>query len=232
LEELTRETPWGTSWFLSFSSYGNLIVLTLLIFIPALVHARLLTQSVTPLRQSLESFPLVLGEWRGAELGEDEWHPKLVGETDRLRRIYKDSDGHEIRIFVSYLPIQTQGQELIYHANRITPPGFKTIAQNSKIWTISANQSSIKLKTKVYLPIDEAPNVKLLCWYKNTGHYLHSRYMAKAFMALDSLLKDRSNGSVFVLIYKSSSYDTSGHEVNIQDFLNSFVPEISKYLPS
>ena len=230
-EMVTRLTPYG-SWTKGFSSYRNLVLIALVLMIPALVHARLLTQSMMPLAQGFESFPLILEEWRGRELGEDEWHPQIVGETDDLRRIYKDADGNEIRVFVSYLPIQTQDQELVHHANRILPPEFRIIAQDLKTWTINVNPSSLKLKTKAYVPIDEAQNLRLFCWYQNTDRYLHSEYMAKAFMALDSLLKDRSNGSVFVLIFTSSSYNKNAHEVKIHNFLNSFFSEISKYIPS
>ena len=56
--------------------------------------------------------------------------------------------------------------------------------------------------------------------------------MAKAYMALDSLLKNRSNGAVFVLMYKSASYGKNDQDAKIEDFLNHFMPEISKYLPS
>jgi hypothetical protein len=133
---------------------------------------------------------------------------------------------------VSYLPIQKQSQELVYHANKILPPEFKIISRDSKTWAISGNPFSLTLKTTAYVPLDEVRNLKLFCWYQNTDRYIHSKYMVKAFMALDSLLKDRSNGSVFVLIFRGASYDKNTDEVTIPNFLNSFLPEIAKYIPS
>jgi EpsI family protein len=225
----TRGSPSEKPFFMGFSSYRNLVVLALLVLVPGLVHARLMTQSVVLLRLSLDSFPLVLGEWRGHELGEDEWHPRIVGAKQHLRRMYKDACGNEIRIFVSYLPIQTQGQELIHQANRTIPPGFQPAPRNSRVWTINANPFSLRLTTNVYLPTNGETNTKLLCWYQNTGRYLHDKYISKIFLALDSLFKNRSNGAVYVVISKGSFRQ---NEVPIHNFLNSFIPEISKYVPS
>lgn len=231
-EMITSQHPLSQFWTQGFSSYGNLILVVLMVLIPALVHARLQTQSVIPLVQSFKSFPLVLGEWKGCELVEHEWRPEIIGATDSLYRLYKDVDENEIKIFVSYLPIQTQGQELVFHANKIIPPKFVIISQHMKIWNINANSSPFKLKTTFLQLNNGIQNKTLLYWYQNTNHYLHNKYLAKAVMTWDSLLQNRSNGSVFVLMFKSPRHNSNDYEIKLQNFLNDFMYEIRKYLPS
>jgi EpsI family protein len=226
-----REKFSDQHWAEGFASYSNLILIALIVLIPALVHARLAAQHATPLKRSFKLFPVVLGEWEGRQIAEDEWHPEIIGATDNLRRLYEDPDGNQIRAFVSYLPIQTQGRELVFRGNRVLPPGFMTISQKAKAWTIG-NLSRSELKTKFVQSGRGTQSETLLYWYQNTNRFVHNEFMAKAFMAMDSLLRNRSNGSAFVLMFTSTSFNGDDQETKIQDFLSVFMNEILKYLPS
>jgi EpsI family protein len=230
--KIVNENPLSQFWNQGFSSYRNFILIVFALLIPALIHARLQIQSITPLGQSFRSFPMILGEWRGCELSKNEWRPKVIGATDNLNRLYKDADGNEIKVFVSYLPFQKQGQELVFHANKIIPPEFVNISESIKSWTINANPHAFELKT-AFLPLNRGTRQEmLLYWYRNAGRYSQSKYQAKISMILDSLLHKKSHGSVFVLKVKCSSHKAKVWHNNIQRFLNNFMPEISKYLPS
>jgi EpsI family protein len=222
----------GQSWSQGLASYGNLILPVLLILIPILVHTKLITQSPVPLRKSFSSFPTIIGKWKGNETPDYEWHPKIIGAEDNMRRLYKNNEGDEIRVYVSYLPIQTQGQELVYHANTIIPDRFKYKNRNVRTWTINSGSHKLNLKTYHYLLKNGLYDEIFLYWYQNTSHYLYSDYAAKAYMALDNLIKNRSNGVAYVLIFKVSIRDKKDHEIELQDFLNVFMSEIIKYLPA
>ena len=229
---MTGQNPINHYWTKGFASYANLVLIALVVMIPTLVHARLLNQPITPLVQSLESFPYVLGGWKGRAPEKHLWHPKITGATNELFRLYEDFHGNVIQIFVSYLPIQSQGRELVYVGNLLIPPGFRVIGNGSKTWTITNNPSSLELNTEIIELRNGMRQQTLLLWYQNTNHYLSNKYMAKAFLALDSLVKNRSHGAVFVLTYKSSSHQSKDDEIRIQNFLNNFIHEIGKYVPS
>jgi EpsI family protein len=231
-ETRTSVNSFQLYWSRGFSSYGRLAGVAFILLLPAVIHARALVQPSISLAENLSSFPEDIGEWEARELAQDEWYPHIIGATDNLYRTYVDADGNEIRVFFSYLPIQKQGKELIYHANRIIPPRSRVIDKSWKTWTITKNPHLYTLKTKTIDLSNGTQDATLLYWYRNTDHYVHNKYMAKAYMALDSLLKNRSNGAVFVLMYKSVSYGKNEQDAKIQDFLNHFMLEISKYLPS
>jgi EpsI family protein len=231
-QSTTNTKPLDQSLTKGFASYRNLVLVGVMILIPALVQGRLLTQPITPLVQDFKSFPNVLGEWKGRELTKHEWHSQIVGAKNELQRVYRDPQGNLIKVSVSYLPIQTQGQELVYHANKIIPPGFRIMRQSPKTWSAVGNPSTLNLKTKDIRLTNRTSQVHLLVWYQNTNRYADNEYKAKAFMALDSLLKNRSNGAVFVLMYKSPSLNANDQDMRIQDFLNHFMDEIRKYVPS
>lgn len=231
-ESIKDKKPLGPIFSAGFGSYQNLILVALILLLPALVHYRLLTQPQRPLSQSFKLFPLSLGKWTGYPLSENEWSPIIKGATDKLQYHYQDMKGNAITVFVAYLPIQTQGREVIFHANAIVPPGFQNAKKKLLTWEIKTNPASYILKTTSLEQNNNLHHEKLLYWYNNTNHYLQNKFIAKIIMAFDNLWKNQSNGSVFLLAFKSVSNNTRDHEKVLQNFLNLFMSEISKHLPA
>jgi EpsI family protein len=220
------------SWAEGFVSYGNLVFILLIVLILTLVHVRLATQPAIPLLKSFKAFPAFLGPWRQCAFEPEVWHPETVGAQHNLRRCYKDAKGNEVKVFVSYFPIQTQGNELVYHRNSIIPPGYKVTRRDVKTWSINMNPRKMRLKSSVLQLTNGIHSETLLYWFKNTNHHLHSKIMAKAIMALDILLKNRSNGSVFVLRFRSSDSRAGDSKIKLGGFLEEFMREITQYIPS
>jgi EpsI family protein len=220
------------SWKKGFSSHRNLVLIAVMLLIPLLVHARLTTQRAEPLLQTFKSFPFVLGQWKGREIGVHEWHPEIIGATDNLRRLYRDREGNVIKVFVSYLPTQTQGRELVFHANKIIPPGFRIVSDNIKTWNINPNAFPYNLKARSSQITNGIKDETLLRWYQNTSHFHCNKFMAKALMAMDSLVQNRSYGAFFVLRVKASFRNADYQDIKVQNFLNHFMDELPAYIPS
>ncbi len=219
------------TWSTGFLSCKKFLVVGFLLLLPFMANVRLLSQASVPPLQKLHSFPLQLGDWRGMEIASNEWQPEIIGATDTLARFYRDADGDEIKIFLSYLPIQKQGQELVFHANRIIPPEFMVARRQVKTWYLDTDLP-LHLKTNVLISNVSIHQEILLYWYQNTNHYLHNRYQAKISMIFDSFWQNQSNGVVFVLKFKSSSSGLENDQSKLEDFLSTFMEEIGGYLPS
>jgi EpsI family protein len=230
--EQSNQIPLDQNWLKGFSAYGNVILIVLVVLIPVLVHARLTLQHDTPLAKSFKSFPYVLGKWHGSEIGKNEWYAGVVGASDNLRRVYDDGKGNKIKIFVSYLPRQFQGNELVYYANPIFPTRYRIIGQDPKEWNLNLNPIKLKLLTSRFKLIGPSHHEMLHFWFLNTDHYAHSKYMAKFYMTMDSLVKNLSYGALFVVISESSSFNDDGHVDFLENFLGKFMCEMSRYLPS
>jgi EpsI family protein len=216
------------SWFAGFSSFRKFIVVTFLLLLPLIANARLSSQTPIPLLQTFQFFPSQLGDWQGMEIASNEWRPKVIGATNVLARRYWDTDGNEVEIFLSYLPIQMQGKELVFHANRIIPGEFMAVRQQVKVWKLD----DMRLKTNVLISNKSIHQEILIYWYRNTDHYFYNRYQAKIAMIFDSFWQNQSNGAVFVLKFKDGSSKPENNQSSLEDFLSIFMKEIEEYLPS
>ncbi|CCK80491.1 exosortase C-terminal domain/associated protein EpsI [Desulfobacula toluolica] len=218
-------------FFQGFLSYRGVLIVVMILLVPLWVHFRIKSQADMPMIKSFKSFPSILGQWKGSELSQHEWRPQISGTTDNLCRLYRDADGNEIKVFISFMPIQKQGQELVFHANKNIPPKFSHAHQYLKTWNINVKPSPFKLKTTCANLNTGIQNETFLSWSRNIRRYVYNQYQAKIFMVLDSLLQNRSDGSVFVLVFKSSSHNKKDREIKLEKFLNIFINETTKYLP-
>jgi EpsI family protein len=215
-------------WFTGLLSYRKFIVVTFLLLLPLIANARLSFQTPMPLLQKFSSFPSQLGDWQGMEIASNEWRPKVVGATSTLARGYSDSDGNEVKIFLAYLPIQMQGHELVFHANRIIPVEFIAAKRQVKNWQLG----NLHLKTNVLISNESIHQKILIYWYKNTNHYCYNRYLAKISMIVDSFWLNQSNGTVFVMKFTNGSNGSEYNQSRVEDFLGVFLKELVEYLPS
>jgi len=230
-EKQVRAVP-GGGWANGLSGSRVFILVLFLVLFPTLLHFQLGNQRGVPVQKDFESFPLALGEWRGHALGGNEWHPRVNGETRNLFRVYRSANGEEIRVFVLYMPRQSQGSELVYHANEVVPGRFHRKDEDSKAWTIGSKSGSGRLQTQFRRNLQSAGDEYFLCWYQIGKWFARRGSVAKGLTALRSLIRNRSDGALIVMIFKTSLQNQEQSEKKINEFLDTFVNTISAYLPS
>ena len=135
---------------------------------------------------------------------------------DELLRLYVDSSGNRIEVYIGYFEEQTRERKLIdYRRNwmheRAQP--FAVAISHGNV-TINRTRSDDRLN-----PAD------VYFWYVMDDRIITNQYAGKLYTFLDGLLKRRTNGAVVVVQTRSSQEE-------VMPFLEKLVPEILRHLGS
>jgi EpsI family protein len=143
------------------------------------------------LKQSPDGFALNVNHWEG-KIVEKLQEPYEIGDFDiKIRRIYYDQSGNQIKLFIGYLVSQERGENIDHY-----PLGI--IGSNSSLVQIQSNPSDIfQIKHTVYQGEDGLKQA--YSWYDINGRVISNRYGAKLATIIDAFLKRRSNGAVIIL---------------------------------
>jgi len=180
-----------------------------------------------PKHQSFKEFPMEYNDWKGTEFTFEKSVLDILRVDDYINRRYTRS-GKEAWLYVGYYNAQRKGAT--YHSPKQCLPGGG--------WQI------IKTTSKEIRPKKSKPffiNMLLIkkgldsqlvfYWYQDRGRIIKSEYAAKLYLVMDSITKNRSDGSmVRVTVDCSKSQDKA--EALASDFIESFFPLIEAFIPA
>ena len=143
------------------------------------------------LKKSPDGFALNVNHWEG-KIVEKLQEPYEIGDFDiKIRRIYYDQSGNQIKLFIGYLVSQGRGENIDHY-----PYGI--IGSNSSLVQIQSNPSDIfQIKHTIYQGRDGLRQAYF--WYDINGRVIGNRYGAKLATIIDAFLKRRTNGAVIIL---------------------------------
>jgi len=170
-----------------------------------------------PTKMRLSDIPAVVGNWHFEHGGEKA--PFEIGDADfSISRIYRNTFGREIILYVGYFEQQYQGKELIDYKLRDL---FKDV-NHALVGSVPANIAVFRNGNQYY---------ETLFWYEVGGRSVSNRYKAKFFTALDGIFKHRTNGAIIMIFSKIE--DSIGSNTAFKDevdFVEHFLPELRRYL--
>lgn len=95
----------------------------------------------TPNTARLGQLPVMVGEWQGPIPANPSWEPLYISPVDERRAAYTSLAG-DVEIYLNLYGPQTQGHELIFFRNSVTPPerfsAVRALPQRDDIATIVA----------------------------------------------------------------------------------------------
>lgn len=167
----------------------------------------------------LVQFPLIKEQWKGRSsdwLKGDKYFPDL---DDAISRVYTNSEGRQVTLFIGYYGNQVQGRSLIsqfgkpLHAHSI---GFDT---------------SDKFKANLTFIDSHNRKSAIVFWYQLPGKKLRSRLETKLASAFNALIRRKNQGAVIVVGQgMDDSLEENTRYSNIQEFLNIFKDDFGKLL--
>lgn len=184
-------------------------------------------------RKSFNTFPLYYGKWLGRESSIDD---NILGElklTDYLMADYTPrAGGLPMNFYVAYYADQRAGSAI--HSPRTCIPGggWKFDGLDQVVVPGVVNRSGEPLMVnRVVIRKDKDAQI-LYYWFEERGRNITSEYAAKWYKFLDSLLLNRTDGSLIrVVAPVPQSMGIEDVEKEMVGFVQTFYPLLEDYIP-
>ena len=208
------------------------------------VYQYLASDEVIPPRQTFETFPLEIGDWRCAGFEKmDAKSLRILGATDYLLCGYFDENTREsIGIYVGYHESQVRrgggGGETVIHPPEHCLPGAGWDIIDSRREPISfpglpagtGLRDSGPLAKRFVIAQGEQRQL-VYFWYQGQGRVISANQDVILFRFWDRASKGRTDASLVRFTTTIHRGDVAGAEARFQRFAAELVPLLPAYLP-
>ena len=199
------------------------IALALLAMGPAYAAA---VMSMAPWRGETElQPPQIAGEWQPRPEIQPPWEPVFIGASAKLMQAYDDGQD-QVELYVAYYPVQGQGAEVIYHANRMAnDEEWKRLETRRITLTVDGAPLKVKLERMQHYP---GPRRVAAYWYWIAGKFTADPIKAKLYQITGALTYgDRAAAAIAVTMMETD--DPAAMQAALQRFLDA-APNLNAYL--
>lgn len=185
---------------------------------------------VIKITKSLAEFPLSIGKWTGRSDHFEEWVQKKTGADDYFLGNYYDDEGNYINLYIGYYENQQEGDAI--HSPRNCMPGSGWNIINTYLIDLNLpNQNYESAKARILTIQNGLKKQIVLYWYHSRGRIIYSEYFHKFYLILDSLTKNRTDGSFIRLMSPISKNEEKTLEI-LKSFSIKIFPIIQNHIPS
>jgi EpsI family protein len=167
------------------------------------------------LQQDLAALPVAIGDWTA-----DYTTPArftVGGVDDELSRVYRNSAGERIELYVGYHRYQVEGKEFGSEANHAAR---------------SAASSSLRADPNAAADTHRE-NVETEMWFDVNGRVLPNVYLARAVTIWDAITARRTNAAVVIVRWnRGTDRQRADSDAGEKQFIRELVPVLRDYLPS
>jgi EpsI family protein len=189
----------------------------------------------TPIRQSLTSFPLTLGDWRGrVEPAFPREVLDVLGVDDYTMRRYVRPDGAAVSFYVGYHSSQRQGDTIHSPMNCLPGAGW-TPTHQSRVHLFAPNSSTRSFEVNRVLIEKGLDRQLVLYWYQSHGRIIASEYWGKFYTVVDAIRLNRTDAALVRVIAPVIAPGQAGvehAEAQARDFVRTALPLLGRHLPS
>jgi EpsI family protein len=211
----------------------RLWIVTVCVALTGLYLSRATRAEVVPQRESLAACPLQIDEWNGRQAAPlDEKVLAVLGVDDYVNRLYFNSRGALVSLYVGYYGSQRQGDTIHSPLNCLPGAGWMPVSQDRK---------QIQVRTRIGEPraivvnrfvIEKGLDRQLvLYWYQSHGRVVASEYWGRAYMVVDAVRLNRTDGALVRVITPVVDSESAA-EREAETFVQSLFPLLDRYLPA
>ena len=178
-----------------------------------------------------KTFPKQIDEWVGKERFLDENIFDVVGVDDYFLCDYDNSKSQQINLYIGFYQSQREG-DLIHSPKNCMPGAGWNITRTSLEEMEIPGVPSGEMKA-IKLIVKKGPYKQImLYWFQSRGRIIHSEYMQKIYLVIDSITRHRTDGS-FVRLIAPITNDNEAETLNrMKDFSRQLMPKLKEYIPS
>jgi len=207
-------------------------VFVLLVGTAVLTSAFQAREEIVPEREQLSTFPLLVEDWRGVEVGLEKNILDTLKLDDYLMARYgRRSDTDPIELYVAYYDSQRKGAS-VHSPRACLPGGGWAIDEFSvkEIMDVGPDGSSIKVN-RALITLGESRQL-VYYWFQQRGRNLTNEYLVKWFIFWDSLTKNRTDGALVRLVTPvPEGVDIETADERMRKFVRKVDPMLAYYIP-
>jgi len=179
------------------------------------------------LPKPLAIFPRVIGTWEGQDLPLDSRVIRGLAVDDYLNRVYHDSSGNNLALYVGYYKSQRKGATIHSPKNCLPGAGWEPVsAGHVELGWRDGEPALVNL-----YEIQKGINRQIvLYWYESHGRIVASEYSAKMYMVLDSIRLNRTDAAL-VRIAAPVDYDTLETRQRAVSFGEQILVQLNNLIP-
>jgi EpsI family protein len=220
------------------STSTRLLIVTAFLLATAGYLARASRAEAVPTRESLDSCPLSIADWSGQHAGDfDENTLAVLGPDEYLNRVYRNTRGKPVGLYIGYYGSQRQGDTMHSPLNCLPGAGWAPVQNDHLAVQVPVDAGTTSRRGEHSIEINRYVIEKgldrqvVLYWYQSHGRVVASEYWGKIYMVLDAIRTNRTDGALVRVIAPivTSQKDAERDAV---DFVRVLFPLLDRYLPS
>jgi len=174
-------------------------------------------------------FPLEIDQWKGQKGELDQEVYNILGVEDYILANYRKTSGATVNLYVGFYQSQKEGD--IIHSPKNCMPGSGWNITDTSIETINMADTEKSINVIKLLLQKGAEKQVVLYWFQSRGRIISSEYMQKIWLVVDSVTKQRTDGS-FVRLTSPVTIDEKTTVRVLKDFANKIYPYLNEHIPS
>lgn len=184
----------------------------------------------------LTQMPESIGQWTGTDLPLSEDTLAVLGDGRFLNRVYTQrapngqQAGVPVSLFIGYFPTQRTGQSI--HSPQNCLPGAGWAFLSSQVLTLHTADGK-PYPVGEYLIGNAGQKQVVLYWYLAHGRSVANDYLAKAYMMIDAIRWNRTDGALVRVVTPVAPNETlADAQQRAIGFTNRMTPLLPRFIPN
>jgi EpsI family protein len=167
-----------------------------------------------PLKVSLQSFPVRIGEFSGKDLVRIDERLRPYPADEEIMRVYENGDGKRAEVYIGYFETQSRERKILGYHHEWMYQGVKRVQVGAGEGRVYINKTQLK---------SHDSTSSIYFWYDIDGSITTNRFLGKLRIFFFSLFSRKANAAVVVVNSRSS-------DVDLAPLLEKLVPLVKTYL--
>ncbi len=180
------------------------------------------------LHRPLREVPLALEDWKGREQPLEQRFVEAAGVDDYLNRIYVDSGGNPVALYVGYYNSQRTGDTIHSPKNCLPGSGWEPV-RSGRLKIEVPNGPPILVNE--YVVEKGLERDLVLYWYQGRGRVVASEYWGKVWQVVDAITRNRTDGAL-VRVWTPTQDGDRKARARAVEFVQTLYPRLSQLLPN
>ena len=210
---------------------NRILLVAIVVLIASAVFSHLVGErkEIHPARLAFVNFPTVLGEWHSTQSSLPENIQGALKLTDYLLADYEKPSASPINYYVAYYASQRKGASP-HSPEGCIPGGGWVISSLKTVPVVLPGRPPFDVNRAV---IDRGgSHLVVYYWFDERGRQMANEYLAKWYLLVDSLFRDRTDGAlVRITLQREPGEPVADVDRRATAFMKVALPPLSKFVP-